>query len=422
MHDVSRRAVLRRGALLAAGAAGAGMAGSAAAADGEQVIELAATASGTGHYLYLPFEVPAGVNRIAVSMAKYGDAAVGIGLFDHRGADYGSPGFRGVYGEELSSFFVSTRAASRAFRPSRIEPGTWTVVVPVFRAPTPTRLSVTVTLSFGRQRGEARLGRAQGVVRAKPGWYRGDLHNHTTHSSDAFSSGSALRPADYPTAMLRAGLDWVVLTDHNVTTSNDHLARDADSSGVLLIGGVEMTNWFHGHATVSGLAPGDWVDWRQRPAGVARQEYERGIDAFFADVRGRDRYTSAAHPAGAHRTPATRRRAVNLLRPHQRNADAWWRVARRAARVRSLSTSCLQSALVAEGTVDAFADAGSDTHRIMDLAAAMVLAPGRAARSWTPSGGPWRSIPTCPSDGPASWPPLVSSPRIWPRRSPKGIE
>lgn len=67
--------------------------------------------------------------------------------------------------------------------------------------------------------------------------------------------------------------------------------------------------------------------------------------------------------------------AVNVLRPHDRNADAWWRVARRAARVRVLSTSCLESALVAEGTVDAFADAGSDTHRIMDLAAAMVLVP-----------------------------------------------
>jgi myo-inositol-1(or 4)-monophosphatase len=30
---------------------------------------------------------------------------------------------------------------------------------------------------------------------------------------------------------------------------------------------------------------------------------------------------------------------------------------------------------VAEGSTDAFADAGSDTHRIMDLAAAMVMVP-----------------------------------------------
>jgi myo-inositol-1(or 4)-monophosphatase len=67
--------------------------------------------------------------------------------------------------------------------------------------------------------------------------------------------------------------------------------------------------------------------------------------------------------------------AVSLLRPHGEDGDAWWRVAKRAARVRILSTSCLEAALVAEGSTDAFADAGSDTHRIMDLAAAMVMVP-----------------------------------------------
>lgn len=67
--------------------------------------------------------------------------------------------------------------------------------------------------------------------------------------------------------------------------------------------------------------------------------------------------------------------AVSLLRPQEHIADAWWRVAKLAARVRILSTSCLEAALVAEGSTDAFADAGSDTHRIVDLAAAMVTVP-----------------------------------------------
>ncbi|MEU1948771.1 inositol monophosphatase family protein [Streptomyces sp. NPDC059474] len=67
--------------------------------------------------------------------------------------------------------------------------------------------------------------------------------------------------------------------------------------------------------------------------------------------------------------------AVSLLRPQAHIADAWWRVATRAARIRILSTSCLEAVLVAEGSTDAFADAGSDTHRIVDLAAAMVTVP-----------------------------------------------
>ncbi|MFK0153693.1 inositol monophosphatase family protein [Streptomyces sp. NPDC090493] len=67
--------------------------------------------------------------------------------------------------------------------------------------------------------------------------------------------------------------------------------------------------------------------------------------------------------------------AVSLLRPQRHIAGAWWRVAERAARIRILSTSCLEAALVAEGSTDAFADAGSDTHRIVDLAAAMLTVP-----------------------------------------------
>lgn len=69
--------------------------------------------------------------------------------------------------------------------------------------------------------------------------------------------------------------------------------------------------------------------------------------------------------------------AVGLLRPKNgergESARGWWAITDRAARVRILSTSCLEAMLVAQGSIDAFADAGSDTHRIVDLAAAMVL-------------------------------------------------
>lgn len=67
---------------------------------------------------------------------------------------------------------------------------------------------------------------------------------------------------------------------------------------------------------------------------------------------------------------------VNLLRPkNEASRQGWLRVAERAGRLRMLGTSCLEAALVAEGSVDAFVDPGSDTHRIVDLAAAMVIVP-----------------------------------------------
>lgn len=67
--------------------------------------------------------------------------------------------------------------------------------------------------------------------------------------------------------------------------------------------------------------------------------------------------------------------AVSLLRPHSHTRDSWWRVAAPSARIRILSCSTLEAMLVLQGSSDAFVDAGSNTHRLMDLAAALVLVP-----------------------------------------------
>jgi len=56
--------------------------------------------------------------------------------------------------------------------------------------------------------------------------------------------------------------------------------------------------------------------------------------------------------------------------------------------VRILSSSCLEAVLVAEGSTDAFADAGTDTHRIVDLAAALVIVPAAGGVVTDASGRP----------------------------------
>lgn len=71
--------------------------------------------------------------------------------------------------------------------------------------------------------------------------------------------------------------------------------------------------------------------------------------------------------------------AVSMLRPKQHaggdSTAAWLAIAARAARVRVLSSSCLEAMLVAAGSTDAFADPGSETHRLVDLAAASLIVP-----------------------------------------------
>lgn len=252
---------------------------------------------GTGMYRYLPFDVPAGVNRVSVELTRQGDAALGVGLFDERGPEYQSPGFRGVYGEERNAFFVAADSASQSFLPGPINSGTWTVIVPVFRAPAPVPITVRVVLGYGPQPMGFRPGREQGVVRDVAGWYRGDLHCHTPESSDAFASGTAFTPTEWAGEARRIGLDFAAMTDHNVVTQNLDLAAAAGRD-VLLLPGEEMTNWFHGHATVSGIEVGAWLDWRQRPAGVELGEHEAGIQDFLKVVADMGAFVSAAHPYG----------------------------------------------------------------------------------------------------------------------------
>ncbi|MFG2884703.1 inositol monophosphatase family protein [Streptomyces sp. NPDC048297] len=95
---------------------------------------------------------------------------------------------------------------------------------------------------------------------------------------------------------------------------------------------------------------------------------------------GRSWWAHRDRPA-AYRTSGRRElagSALSMLRPHTAEpgpAAAWWAAASRVHRVRILSTTCLEAALVAEGAIDAFADACSDTHRLVDLAAAAVMVP-----------------------------------------------
>ncbi|MFY9615654.1 MAG: CehA/McbA family metallohydrolase [Candidatus Dormiibacterota bacterium] len=302
----TRREFLKAAGAVGAGAAMAPHAITALAAPPPQTIHFDGTAVGYGQYLYFPFTVPMApeVNRIDVKVThdvnNSNVVKLGAGLFDHRGAQYQSPGFRGIYGEERSQFFVSAGSASQSFIPGTILPGTWTVVVPVFLAAVPTPVHIDITLSFGPQGAAFVAGPAQlGVVRPGAAWYRGDLHAHTPESSDAWGSHTAQNPDAWAMNAATRGLDFVAMTDHNVVSQNFNLAHDAGQSGTLLIAGEEMTNWAHGHATVTGIDVGQWLDWRQRPIGVPLGANEARIGEFIQVTRDMGAYVAAAHPYGA---------------------------------------------------------------------------------------------------------------------------
>ncbi|MEU8395533.1 inositol monophosphatase family protein [Nonomuraea sp. NPDC048892] len=149
---------------------------------------------------------------------------------------------------------------------------------------------------------------------------------------------------------------------------------------------TEETGWVdNGSALTLVMDPVDGSN--NAAAGVPLSAFSAAVavdDAFIEGLTvwldtGRSWWAKAGTPSPLRTTGRTSLpgAAVSLLRPHPADpgaASAWWEVARRAGRVRILSTSCLEGALVAQGATDAFADAATDTHRLVDIAASVVLA------------------------------------------------
>jgi len=215
-------------------------------------------------YRYIAFEVPSRCTRIEVayhfaSPEGSQDAAVDIGIFDIRGTEPFTGGFRGWSGSDRRTFFVERDRATPGYIPGALPSGTWSIVLGLYEVPEPgIRYWVTVDLesSTSELKPHTRAGaqppqsHAAGPVSAR--WFRGDLHSHSVHSDGANTIPEIAR-----FAKLRK-LDFLAITDHN--TTSHHAEIDAmRRPPVLLIPGEEVTT-YSGHANVWGLR--EWTEFR----------------------------------------------------------------------------------------------------------------------------------------------------------------
>ena len=248
---------------------------------------------GIDQWAYVPFDVPAGIQRIDVntshdnfSLLGLGRNVLDLGIFGPAGHDLGNAeGFRGWSGGARAGFMLSAVNATPGYLAGPIEPGRWALALgPVVLNPLGMDWQAQIALTRGVQP-SLRPGPAIRPAVApisQPGWYRGDLHTHTVHSD------GRRRIAEMAAAANSAGLDFIVSTDHNTSSANrDWAATTFD--GLEVIAGEEVTTR-HGHWLAIGLPSDGWVDWRYAPRdGV--------FAAYAARVRADGGLVVAAHPS-----------------------------------------------------------------------------------------------------------------------------
>jgi PHP domain-containing protein len=244
-------------------------------------------------YVHLPFDVPPHATRIQVEY-KYSDKigssplltggnTLDLGVFDARGIDFLSAGFRGWSGSERSSFFITEARATPGYLAGPLTPGRWHVLLGLYKiAPAGCKYRVEIALSTGdrpstddRRRSMVGGDNSRDLPSSAPNvpfapWLRGELHCHSWHSDGDRS------PDDVVKLARERGLDFLAISDHNTIASQCDLAN-LKEPGLILIRGTEATT-FKGHFCVWGIP--DWIDFRvqtpEQMAGALRFAAERG--------------------------------------------------------------------------------------------------------------------------------------------------
>lgn len=219
-------------------------------------------------YQYLPFEVPAGIDGVTMTLAyDHQRAIVDLGL-------EGPERFIGWSGGERSTVTVTPQWATPGYRPG-VAAGTWNVVLGLHRVGA-TGVDVTVDIELHRHppaepptppRPAKVERRPPRNLPAAPGrtWFACDFHSHTVHSDGGYTVDELAAHA------VERGLDVLAVTDHNTVSHHPFLAAAGDHADVLLLPGQEVTT-DEGHANCFGDV--GWIDFR-RPADEWRAHADR---------------------------------------------------------------------------------------------------------------------------------------------------
>ena len=228
-------------------------------------------------YQYFPFDVPTGVNGLAVTMTHDGRASVvDLGLFDPHG-------FRGWSGSEREWVGISRNEATPGYISGEIVTGTWIVSIGLHQIEE-AGINVSIKVEFGEPKFPAL--RKPPIHASRPPsreliapsgwrWIPADFHSHSIHSDGSLSL------EELANLGLEQGLELMAITDHNTVSHHKFLPEISKKFGINLLPGQEVTT-ASGHANAFGKI--DWVDYRQ------------ATDKWLSDTKERGGLLSINHP------------------------------------------------------------------------------------------------------------------------------
>jgi len=240
----------------------------------QTTLELFVEAGQQGTYILLPFNMPPGVERLALRYryARYHESEstsgnvtiiasqevniIDLGLIAPDGAQVGASG------SDKTEISIGEVSATPGYTACPLVSGEWKIVAGAYKvAPGGVRVTYELTFTFKRLR-----------------LLKGDLHTHT------LGSDGVMTAEELGWRAVRHGLDFLAITDHNQMTSREALPQ---VPGLTLIPGVEWTH-FEGHANFLGVdRPYDEPYYAHTPEEI----YSR-----FASARQRGALITINHP------------------------------------------------------------------------------------------------------------------------------
>jgi hypothetical protein len=219
------------------------------------------------------FPVPPGAGGLEIAFSydpgqDFPHSLLTLSLFDPRG-------FRGA-GHRYAprqTIRLDSNHATPGFLAGPVPPGEWMVEVDIHSviarpdgAPNRYELAIHTLPSSEARAVPAPAKPAEPVLRGRR-WYRGELHLHSTHSDGDWT------PAEIAEAARPRDLDFMVLSDHNTTSSYEEFRALVDPR-TLVIPGAELTT-YNGHCLAIGVE--EWMDWRTGLAGRSINDVARAV-------------------------------------------------------------------------------------------------------------------------------------------------